>query len=211
MRSFCSRIAMAAALCVATSAALAQTKPVAPQPAPGAAGVKSQSPQLDGAELATLIKSTIMALQHANQTGNYSVLRDLGTPVFRERFDQTHLASIFANLRTRGINLSPAVLLKPNLLKQPELIDQNKLHIVGNFPTEPLQIQYELLFLSINGIWRIEGLSVDAVPVQGHASAAIATTPATPPAAAPSAPAPVQQAAPNSAAKPDKKPTKAQN
>ena len=36
------------------------------------------------ATLVVLIKGTVMALQQANATGNYSVLRDLGTPVFRE-------------------------------------------------------------------------------------------------------------------------------
>ena len=41
---------------------------------------------METVQLVALIKSTIMALQHANQTGNYSVLRDLGSPVFRERF-----------------------------------------------------------------------------------------------------------------------------
>ena len=38
--------------------------------------------------LAVLIKGTVTALDQANLTGNYSVLRDLGTPVFREKFDQ---------------------------------------------------------------------------------------------------------------------------
>jgi|SRR5208337_3245862 len=60
-----------------SSAALAETKPVPAKPAAQA----KQELKMDTVQLAALIKSTIMALQHGNQTGNYSVLRDLGTPV----------------------------------------------------------------------------------------------------------------------------------
>lgn len=128
---------------------------------------------METVQLAALIKSTIMALQHANQTGNYSVLRDLGTPVFRERFDLAQLTAIFSNLRSRSVNLSPVLFLAPNLTKQPELTEGNQLRIVGDFPTQPLKIQYEMLFLQIDGVWRIDGLAVDAVPQQ----AAPASTP----------------------------------
>jgi len=133
---------------------------------------------METVQLVTLIKSTIMAVQHANQTGNYSVLRDLGSPVFRERFDQARLTAVFANLRSRGVNLSPVLFLAPNLTKQPEMTEGNELHVVGDFPTQPLQIQYEMLFLELDGVWRLNGLAVDAVPVQlsQNAPAAAAST-----------------------------------
>ena len=146
-------------------------------------------------QLVGLIKTTIMALQHANQTGNYSVLRDLGTPVFRERFDQAQLTAIFSNLR--GVNLTPILFLPANLTRQLEMTEGNELHIVGDFQTQPLRIQYDFLFLQIDGVWRINGMAVDAVPVQASAMApAAAGTP------------PVGQAGGNpktSAKKPDKK------
>ena len=153
----------------------------APQPAAEAPKQKQQI-TIGSVELALLIKSAIMALQQANQTGNYSVLRDLGTPVFRERFDQAKLTAAFANLRGRNVNLSPVMLLTPNLTRQAELTPENQLHLVGDFPTQPLKIQYELLFLSIDGVWRIEGIAVDAVPAANaaQASAAPAPAPATP-------------------------------
>lgn len=194
MRFYMLRAIGCFALALASNGAFGQAKPAsAPPPA-------KQQMTIDQVQLALLIKSTIMALQHANQTGNYSVLRDLGTPVFRERFDQARLTAIFSNLRGRGVNLSPAMILAPNLTKQPELTQQNQLHLVGNFQTQPLQIQYELLFLSIDGAWRLDGLSVDAVPTQA-ADAAAQTAPAANP-AAPSAKAPSKQ---------DKKASKGQN
>ena len=152
---------------------------------------------METVQLVTLIKSTIMALQHANQTGNYSVLRDLGTPVFRERFDQAQLTAIFSTLRSRGVNLSTVLFLTPNLAKQPDITEGRQLHIVGDFPTQPLQIQYEMLFLQIDGVWRIDGMAVDAVPVQASAGVA---------APAPASPAP--QPKPANQAAGDKKPEK---
>lgn len=176
-------------------AALAQNKPAAPTPQ------AKQELKMDTLQLITLIKSTIMALQHANQTGNYSVLRDLGSPIFRENFDQSRLTAVFQSLRSRGVNLSVVMFLAPNLIKQPEMTPGNELHLTGNFPTQPLQIQYEMLFLQLDGVWRLNGLSVDAVPVQ-----AVADASAQPQAAAPAllAPAPpVKQTA--KPEKPEKK------
>jgi ribosomal protein L12E/L44/L45/RPP1/RPP2 len=169
MRSFLRALTFTA-FAFASCAALAETKPAPAKPAAQAPQAK-QELKMETVQLAALIKSTIMALQHANQTGNYSVLRDLGTPVFRERFDQAQLTAIFSNLRSRSVNLSPVLFLAPNLTKQPEMTEGNQLRIVGDFPTQPLQIQYEMLFLQIDGVWRIDGLAVDAVPQQAMAAA----------------------------------------
>jgi hypothetical protein len=158
------------------------------KPPAAAAQPKPGQMTIDGAALAILIKGTVMALHQANVTGNYSVLRDLGTPIFRERFDQTALANAFANLRARKVNLGPALLVAPNLTKNPELNQNGELVLVGDFPTQPLQIHFELLFLQLDGVWRLAGLAVDAVlPPGAQAAAALAQQPAAP--AAPQQPA----------------------
>jgi hypothetical protein len=170
MRFLCYR-ALLCLILADSSAALAQNQPAAPgNPATQPA---QQGMQIETVRLVALIKSSIMALQHANQTGNYSVLHDMGTPLFRERFDQAKLTAVFANLRKRNINLSAVLFVPPNLTKPPEMKDGNILHIVGDFPTQPLKIQYELMLLQIDGVWRIDGMAVDAVPVQ----TALATAP----------------------------------
>ncbi len=168
MRSFALRSLTCVAFAFVSGAALAESRPAPAKPAAQAPQAK-QELKMETVQLVALIKSTIMALQHANQTGNYSVLRDLGSPVFRERFDQAQLTAIFSNLRSRGVNLSPVLFLAPNLTKQPEMTQGNELHLVGNFPTQPLQIQFEMLFLQIDGVWRINGFSVDAVAQQASA------------------------------------------
>ncbi|MFT4080500.1 hypothetical protein [Rhodomicrobium sp.] len=163
----------AAAISALPWAATAQTKGPADKPRPEATAKSPEAKpeiRIEAAELAMLIKSTILALQHANQTGNYSVLRDMGSPVFRERFDQAQVTAFFANLRARKINLTPVLLLAPNLTKNPELTENRKLRIVGNFPTQPLQVQYDLSFIRLDGVWRVEGIAVDAVKPQAVAA-----------------------------------------
>lgn len=166
--NFCFRAQVCAALAILSNFALAEPKKAVPS---DAAAQAKQEIKIDTIQVIILIKSTIMALQHANQTGNYSVLRDLGSPVFRERFDQASLTAIFADLRRRGVNLSLIMQLPPNLTKQPEITEGNELRLIGNFPTQPLQVQFEMLFLQLDGVWRLNGLSVDAVPVQAAAIA----------------------------------------
>jgi len=167
MKSTWFRVALCCAAVFSASEVFAEGKgpPLSKRP-PEAAAKSQPSANMDGVQLAMLIKSTIIALQHANQTGNYSVLRDLGTPLFRERFDQVKLSAIFSGLRGRGVNLSPILVLSPNLTKQPEMTDQRQLRLIGNFPTQPLQIKYELVYQQIDGVWRLDGVSVDAVAVQ---------------------------------------------
>ncbi len=164
-----------------SSAALAESKPAPAKPAAQPQQAK-QELKIETVQLVTLIKSTVMAVQHANQTGNYSVLRDMGSPVFRERFDQAQLTAIFSNLRSRGVNLNTVLFLNPNLTRQPELTEGRQLRLVGDFPTQPLKIQYEMLFLQIDGVWRIDGLALDAVPMQASAGV---PAPAAPASAAP--------------------------
>jgi hypothetical protein len=177
------QITLAIALCLWASAAGAQTPNGGAQPSPQAKPTTPPQPQVDSVLLAVLIKSAVVALQQANATGNYSVLRDLGSPVFRERFDQAKLTAIFSNLRSRGVNLSGALMLMPNLTKPPEISPQGQLHVVGNFPTQPLQIQYDLVFWQLDGIWRLDGIAVDAVAI-----ADTKTAPASSPTAAASTP-----------------------
>src|SRR4051812_17480640 len=77
--------------------ALAQQPSV--QPPPSAEAVPDQL------ELSKLIWSTILAVDHANRSGNYSVLRDLGAQGFQINNDAAKLAEIFAGLRSQRIDL----------------------------------------------------------------------------------------------------------
>jgi hypothetical protein len=141
----------------------------APAPAPNAPNPRQVTITI--AALAALIKGTVTALDQANLTGNYSVLRDLGTPLFREKYDQAALTQAFSDLRARKLDLSPALLVTPNL-KRPEFKD-GEMILTGYFPGQPLNIAFDLRFAQFDGVWRLAWIGVDAVPPANEAMAAV--------------------------------------
>ena len=62
-----------------------------------------------------LIRSTLLTLNDANRSGNYTVLRDLAAPDFQARNTAADLSQIFSDLRRRNFDLYGAALLAPQL------------------------------------------------------------------------------------------------
>jgi len=116
--------------------------------------------------LLALIRTTLVALSQAVDTGNFTVLRDLGAPSLQAANSPTQLGVIFADLQNRKIDLSPAVVLVPKLSEPPVVTPQNVLKLVGFVPTAPLQIRFQMMFQPVAGKWRLLGMSVHLVPVQ---------------------------------------------
>ena len=86
---------------------------------------------------------------------------------FQAKNSAADLAQIFANLRQRRIDLHAAALLAPQLTAAPALDDKGMLRLTGYFPTRPLQINFDLLFQTVAGEWRLFGISIatpDAAP-----------------------------------------------
>jgi hypothetical protein len=70
-----------------------------------------------------LIRSTLLTLNDANQSGNYTVLRDLAAPDFQARNTAADLSQIFSDLRRRNVDLYGAALLAPQLTAVPRSIN----------------------------------------------------------------------------------------
>ena len=115
-----------------------------------------------------LIRSTLLSLGDAMETGNYTVLRDLGSPSFREANSAGRLYQIFARLEAQHISLSAVAILVPTLPQAPSIDADGRLHIGGMFPGEPMRIDFNLTFEAVAGRWRIFGVSV--APVQTQAA-----------------------------------------
>lgn len=127
-----------------------------------------------------LIRSTLMTLNDANRSGNYSVLRDLATPDFAARNSAADLAAIFADLRQRKFDLFAAAITPPQFTATPTIAN-GTLRLVGFFPTRPQQIGFDLAYQSIAGQWRLHAISVatPSAPVaETPTAAANGTTPA---------------------------------
>jgi hypothetical protein len=108
-----------------------------------------------------LIRSTLLSLNDALRTGNYTVLRDLASPSFREANNAGRLHQIFSGFSGQRIDLSAVAILAPKLSLAPNIDSDKRLHIAGYFPGEPIQINFQLVFEAVAGQWRLFGISVD--------------------------------------------------
>ena len=118
------------------------------------------SPAVSQEQALYLVRSTLLTLNDANRSGNYTVLRDLAAPDFQTRNSAADLAQSFADLRRRNFDLFAAALLAPQFTAEPALEAGGKLRLAGFFPTRPLQIRFDLIFQSVNGQWRLFAVSV---------------------------------------------------
>jgi hypothetical protein len=167
-----------AVLLAACSGAFAQGTPASKPAAPAAA--PPAPPQVvmpDAEKIVLLVRTTLITLNDALQTGNFTVLRDMGAPGFREANTPARLSQSFADLASKGIDLSPVSIIAPQLSEAPGL-DQQKgmLHLKGYFPSQPLQINFEMLYQAVDGRWRLFGLSVQPGPPAPPPASASAPT-----------------------------------
>jgi len=114
----------------------------------------------DRQETARLVWSTLIAIDHANRTGNYSVLRDLAAPGFRDANNAARLAGIFAPLRARDIGLRRVVLASPVYAEPPKILDSGLYRVKGSFAGRPVGITFDLLFQHTNAGWQLFGVSI---------------------------------------------------
>ncbi len=139
-----------------------QKKAGAPAAAPQAPPLRPQIP--DKTRLGILVQSYMVALSQANLTGNFSVLRDMGSPDFQQRNSPAQLADIFSSLRKGNIDLTPIIVYSPTLSREPEYDTNGLLHLNGYYKTEPQRVQFDLVLQPVGGMWRLYGISVGTVP-----------------------------------------------
>ncbi|HEY3030115.1 MAG TPA: hypothetical protein VGJ68_08030 [Bradyrhizobium sp.] len=177
-----------------SSAGQTQAPAQAPKPA-----------QIDRNGVMILIRSTLLALDQANKTGNYTVLRDLGAPGFQSN-SAARLGDIFAKLRNDNLDLSGVAVIDPQLNLLPQIEANGMMRMAGFFPSVPTQVNFDLTFAPVSGQWRLFGISV-SIGQSGPA----APEPPPPPAAQkqPAPPSARQPAAAKSA--PAIKPAPAEN
>ena len=125
-----------------------------------------------------LIRETLLALDQANKTGNYTVLRDLGSRRPSRPTRRRKLGEIFASQRHDNLDLSGVAVLEPQLSLLPQIEANGLLHMSGVFPSAPEQVNFDVAFAPVNGQWKLFGISV------GLAHTGPSAPPAPPPPAA---------------------------
>ena len=171
----------------------AQEKPAGPKPSHPATPKPAPAPPRPAAQQQTmpvsieqalyLVRSTLLTLNDANLSGNYTVLRDLAAPDFQARNTAADLGQTFSDLRRRNFDLYGAALLAPQLTVVPALDQSGMLHLAGYIPTRPQQINFDLVFQVVGNRWRLYSISIatpEAAPAQPQAQAppARSSTPA---------------------------------
>lgn len=178
------------------SPAVEQTIPAGDEQAAAPATAPQAAPQPANAQSVTvppneillmLVRTSLIALNQANQTGNYSTLRDLGSPALQASNTAATLAVAFTKLREQNVDLSPVAVISPQLTEPAAITPQGLLSVAGVFPTQPMQIKFQTVFQPVNGKWRLFGMSVDAVPAAAAPVASVQPDASAQPAAAPAA------------------------
>lgn len=135
--------------CTSALAQQSTTPPLAAMPVPGEL------------ELAKMIWSTLAALDHANQSGNYSVLRDLSAPGFQSVNNPSQLSNIFSTLRESRLDLSNALLLAPTYSAAPAITADSILDVRGFFGLRPTAVSFQLQYQWVGGRWRLFGVAIN--------------------------------------------------
>jgi hypothetical protein len=143
----------------------AQSKPAeSAEQTPVPADLGPRLPMPNDDVLLMLIESSVISLNHANITGNYAVLREMGAPEFQRANSAERLAQIFAQLRGRQLDLSPILIVQPKLFRKPEMNADGMIRVTGFFPTSPERVNFDLIFQPVNSRWRLYGIAVEPSP-----------------------------------------------
>lgn len=132
-------------------------------PAPTAQPPISNVPVPGQLELSKMLWSTVLAVDHANLSGNYSVLRDMSSQGFQIANNAANLAQIFTGLRNQRVDLSDALLVPPTYIDAPRMVQDNILRVRGLFQLRPNSIYFDVHWTWEQGMWKLHGIDLQAV------------------------------------------------
>jgi hypothetical protein len=132
---------------------------------PAATPPAQQVAMPDAEAIVVLARTTLLTLDDALKTGNFTVLRDIAAPGFRDANSAARLSHIFANLESQHVDLSTVAITAPQLAEAPTIDPQSgMLQIKGHFPLAAARIDFGLLFQPAGGRWKLFGISVQPSP-----------------------------------------------
>ena len=115
-------------------------------------------------ELSKMIWSTVAAVDHANRSGNYSVLRDISAQGFQINNNAAQLAQVFAGIRNLQLDLANALLVPPTYTSPAQMVREDVFRVQGVFQLRPISIGFDLYYQWEQGRWKLFG--IDLQPLQ---------------------------------------------
>ncbi|WP_454628116.1 hypothetical protein [Bradyrhizobium cenepequi] len=147
-----------------SDAAAAATKSAPAAPGTPASPKRPAQVSIDQATL--LVRATLLTLNDANRSGNYTVLRDLAAPEFQAKNSAADLALVFTEMRQTNLNLFSVILLTPQLTAAPEVDTGGRLRLSGFVPSRPKQVKFDLVFEATAGQWKLLNIGISTPQVQ---------------------------------------------
>lgn len=114
-----------------------------------------------------LIKSTLMTLNDANLSGNYTVLQRRAAKPFRDAYSPRQLAELFTVFAEEEINIAAILVEDAIPSTETTITDAGVLHMEGVFPTMPSNVIYTLDFVPSDDGWKMIGINVNLAPSEG--------------------------------------------
>jgi len=141
-----------------------------------AAQAQAQVSMPSAGQILLLVRTSLLTLNDAIRTGNFTLLHEVGAPSFRKANSPVRLARIFSNLVSRRIDLASVAVMQPTLTEAPAL-DQatGQLMLRGTFPAQTQQIDFLLAFQPVAGDWRLSGMAVDVKQARASERKTVAT------------------------------------
>jgi len=146
-------------------------------------GVRAQEPPAnpalalpDANKIVLLVRTALLTLNDAVQTGNFTVLRDKASPSFQAANTAAQLGMIFQKLARQGVDLSAVSIITPQLTSKPSIDANGRLRLKGYFAGTPVRIDFDLLYEAVAGRWRLFGIAVGPTASGGAGAPAAAPT-----------------------------------
>ena len=117
-------------------------------------------------EMSQLIWSTMLTVEDANRTGNYSVLRALGSQAFQIGNPPQQLTQVFSGLRSTGLDLSTTLLVPPTYTQAPTVVQEGIFRVRGLFQLRPRAVGFDLYYQWEQGRWKIYGIDIIPLTMQ---------------------------------------------
>ncbi len=108
-----------------------------------------------------LIKTTLLAFNDANITGNYAVLHAKTSKPFRDQFSPERLKEVFKEFAEKHIDFAVIAAKTPVPSQDSKIDDDGRLILVGYFDTTPSYVYYDLHYIVSEGQWKPIKINVD--------------------------------------------------
>jgi len=110
-------------------------------------------------EILTLFRYTMLALDTADKTGNYSVFRSLSAPGFQANSVEAIAAST-KHLRARRIDLAEMAVRKPRFSAPPAVGPDGVLHMNGQLLAGQTLLTFNMGYMYVDGTWKLSALTL---------------------------------------------------